>query len=42
MKHLFLAEGAVRHLPAAPLFFGIFTFGVLSLFLYFVLRLDQD
>ncbi|MEI6120381.1 MAG: hypothetical protein WCQ06_04660 [Actinomycetes bacterium] len=42
MKHLLFAEGAVRHLPAAPIFFGIFTFGVLGLFLYLVLRLDQD
>jgi hypothetical protein len=42
MKQLFFAEGAVRHLPAPPIFFGVFTFAVLSLFLYLVLRLDQD
>jgi len=41
MRH-FLAEGAARHLPAAPIFFGLFAFGVLSLFLYLVLRLDKD
>lgn len=41
MRH-FLAEGATRHLPAAPLFYGAFAFGVLVLFLYLVLRLDQD
>jgi hypothetical protein len=41
MRH-FLLEGATRHLPAAPLFYGIFTFAVLALFLYLVLRLDQD
>ncbi len=41
MRH-FLAEGATRHLPAAPLFYGIFAFSLLTLFLYLVLRLDQD
>jgi hypothetical protein len=41
MKH-FLTEGAVRHLPAAPLFYGIFAFSLLTIFLYLVLRLDQD
>ncbi len=41
MSH-FLAEGATRHLPAAPLFYGIFAFSLLTLFLYLVLRLDQD
>ncbi|MEN9324638.1 MAG: hypothetical protein RL414_392 [Actinomycetota bacterium] len=42
MKHIFFAEAAARHLPAKPAFFGIFAFAVLSLFLYLVLRLDQD
>ncbi len=32
----------VRHLSAPPAFFGLFAFGVLSLLLYFVLRLDRD
>lgn len=31
-----------RVLPAAPLFFGLFAFGLLSVLLYFVLRLDRD
>lgn len=37
-----LASEAGRTLPAPPIFFGLFTFAVLSLFLYVVLRLDQD
>jgi hypothetical protein len=41
MKHFF-TEAAVRHLPAAPLFYGVFAFSLLALFLYLVLRLDQD
>jgi hypothetical protein len=31
-----------RELPAHPIFFGLFAFGVLMLLLYFVLRLDRD
>ncbi|MEI6216881.1 MAG: hypothetical protein WCP64_06420 [Actinomycetes bacterium] len=41
-SYLVLAEGAVRKLPAPPIFFGIFAFATLSLLLYFVLRLDRD
>lgn len=37
-----LASEITRELPAPPVFFGIFTFVVMSLFLYFVLRLDRD
>ena len=37
----FAAE-IVRDLPAPPIFFGLFTFLVLSLFLFLVLRLDRD
>jgi len=31
-----------RELPASPVFFGVFTFAVLILMLYLVLRLDRD
>lgn len=31
-----------RELPAPPLFFGLFAFGVLMLLLYLVMRLDRD
>lgn len=31
-----------RVLPAPPLFFGLFAFGLLSVLLYLVLRLDRD
>ena len=31
-----------RELPAHPIFFGLFAFGVLMLMLYLVLRLDRD
>jgi hypothetical protein len=37
---LFSEKG--RELPAHPIFFGLFAFGVLMLLLYFVLRLDRD
>jgi hypothetical protein len=37
---LYSEEG--RELPAHPIFFGGFAFGVLMLLLYFVLRLDRD
>ncbi len=35
-------EAPARHLPASPIFFGVFAFSVLALLLYFVLRLDRD
>ena len=39
----FLAEGhVVRHEPASPVFFGVFAFGILTVLLYLVLRLDRD
>ncbi|MEI7642283.1 MAG: hypothetical protein WCJ38_04485 [Actinomycetes bacterium] len=41
-KYQSLAEEAVRELPAPPVFFGIFAFGILSLLLYLVLRLGRD
>ena len=37
-----LASEATRELPASPLFFAVFTFVVMSVFLYLVLRLDRD
>ena len=37
---LFSEKG--RELPAHPIFFGLFAFGVLMLLLYLVLRLDRD
>ncbi len=37
-----LAEEAVRKLPAPPIFFGLFAFGVLGVLLYLTMRLDQD
>jgi hypothetical protein len=37
-----LASEVTRELPAPPIFFGLFTFGVLSLLLYLVLRFDRD
>ena len=37
-----LAAEATRVLPAHPIFFGLFAFGVLSLLLYLTLRLDRD
>jgi hypothetical protein len=37
-----LADVVVRKLPAPPVFFGIFAFGVLALFLYLVLRMDRE
>jgi hypothetical protein len=36
------AAETVRHLSAPPAFFGLFAFGLLSLCLYLVLRLDRD
>jgi hypothetical protein len=33
---------AKRELPAPPVFFGVFTFAILMLMLYLVLRLDRD
>ncbi len=37
-----LASEMTRELPAPPVFFGVFTFVVMSIFLYLVLRLDRD
>jgi len=42
IKNFVSAEGAVRHLPASPVFFGVFAFGILAVLLYLVLRLDKD
>jgi hypothetical protein len=39
-QSLFSEKG--RELPAHPIFFGLFAFGVLMLLLYFALRLDRD
>jgi hypothetical protein len=39
---MILASEVIRELPAPPLFFGVFTFVVMSVFLYLVLRLDRD
>ena len=36
-----LASEVVKELPASPLVFGVFTFGVFATLLYFVLRLDK-
>jgi hypothetical protein len=37
-----IAEEAVRHLPAPPVFFGVFSFALLGILLYLVLRMDRD
>jgi hypothetical protein len=37
-----LSGEVVRELPASPVFFGIFTFALLMVLLYFTLRLDRD
>ena len=37
-----LATEAARTLPAPPIFFGLFAFGILAFLLYLVLRLDRD
>ncbi|MBU6352849.1 MAG: hypothetical protein KJS67_02285 [Actinomycetales bacterium] len=31
-----------RELPAHPIFFGLFAFGILMFLLYLVMRLDKD
>jgi hypothetical protein len=36
-----LLEETTRELPAAPVFFGLFAFGVLTLLLYLTLRIDR-
>jgi hypothetical protein len=38
---MLMTEETLRHLPASPEFFGIFTFAVLGLLLYLVLRLGR-
>ncbi|MCX6430933.1 MAG: hypothetical protein NTX12_08305 [Actinobacteria bacterium] len=37
-----LAGEVVRKIPAPPIFFGLFAFGVLAVLLYLTMRLDQD
>jgi len=37
-----LAAETLRKLPAPPIFFGLFAFGVLAVLLFLVLRLDRD
>jgi hypothetical protein len=37
-----LSGEVVRDIPASPLFFGLFTFGLLALLLYFTMRIDRD
>jgi hypothetical protein len=36
-----VASEAVRELPASPVVFGAFTFGIFVVLLYLVLRLDK-
>ena len=36
------AEEMARELPMSPVLFGITAFGILSLLLYIVLRIDKD
>lgn len=38
---MFIAEAATRQLPQHPVVFGLVAFGILSLLLYLVLRLDR-
>jgi hypothetical protein len=37
-----LSSEVVREMPASPLFFGLFAFGVLAALLYFTMRIDRD
>lgn len=37
-----LSGEVVREIPASPLFFGLFTFALLALLLYFTMRIDRD
>ena len=39
---MILYSETVRELPASPVFFGVFAFGVLALLLYLTLRMDRD
>ncbi|CAN2240028.1 hypothetical protein MCEMKE157_00940 [actinobacterium SCGC AAA044-D11] len=39
---MILYSETVRELPASPVFFGLFAFGVLALLLYLTLRMDRD
>jgi hypothetical protein len=39
---MILYSEVVRELPASPVFFGLFSFGVLALLLYLTLRMDRD
>jgi hypothetical protein len=36
------AEEITRELPMSPVLFGVTAFGILSLLLYLVLRIDKD
>jgi len=36
------AEEVARELPMSPVLFGVTAFGILSLLLYLVLRIDKD
>jgi hypothetical protein len=36
------AEEITRELPMSPVLFGVTAFGILSLLLYIVLRIDKD
>jgi len=36
------AEEIARKLPMSPVLFGVTAFGILSLLLYLVLRIDKD
>lgn len=43
MKSLIIiAQESLRELPAPPIFYGLFAFGVLAFLLYIVLRLGRD
>jgi hypothetical protein len=37
-----IAEEMARELPMSPVLFGVTAFGILSLLLYIVLRIDKD
>ena len=39
---MILYSESVRELPASPVFFGLFAFGLLTFLLYLTLRMDRD
>jgi hypothetical protein len=39
---MIFAEEITRELPMSPVLFGVTAFGILSLLLYIVLRIDKD